>query len=96
VGTEEGNPRAFNLGQNYPNPFNPSTHIRFSVGTRGHVTLAVFNLLGQQVAMLFDGIADIGKFYTTEFRGENLSSGLYIYKLQAGHYTDIKKLLLLK
>jgi hypothetical protein len=88
-------PKSFALDQNYPNPFNPSTTIRFSVPGSGHVSLNVYNLIGQQVATLADGIYAPGT-YTVQLRGDHLSSGMYFYRLQAGSQTSIRKLTLLK
>ncbi len=89
-------PHEFALFQNYPNPFNPSTEIKFSVGENGRATLEVFNILGQKVATLFDGVAQAGQYYKVKLDGTNLASGVYLYKLQSGARSDVKKLLLLK
>jgi len=86
----------FALKQNYPNPFNPSTEIKFSVETLGRATLEVYNIAGQKVATLFDGVAEPGQYYKVRFSGGNLASGVYLYRLQSGTRTDVKKLLLLK
>jgi hypothetical protein len=89
-------PAEFILGQNYPNPFNPTTQITFSVDKTSRTTLEIFNLLGQKVVTLYDGIAETGTYYTVKFEAINLTSGIYFYKLQSEQKTDIKKLLLLK
>jgi hypothetical protein len=89
-------PEIFSLGQNYPNPFNPSTTIRFSVETRGHATLTVFNALGQEIATLFSGEAESGQVYTTKFDATDLANGMYFYKLVSNDQSSIKKLVLLK
>ena len=96
VVVETGKPRQFRLEQNYPNPFNPSTHIRFSVETTQRTTLDVFNVLGQMVATLFDGVAEAGLRYDVQFDGRDLPSGVYYYRLASGTRTESKKLLLLK
>jgi len=88
-------PQTFFLGQNYPNPFNFATKIKYSVPERGHLTLKVFNLLGQAVVTLFEGIRQPGDYETT-FNGEYLASGIYSYQLKAGNFVDTKKLILLK
>ncbi len=88
-------PAKFVLNQNYPNPFNPSTTIRYELPKAANVRLEIFNMLGQQVATLVDGERAAG-VYTAEFNALNLSSGTYFYKLQAGGFTDVKRLMLLK
>jgi hypothetical protein len=77
-------PRAFTLRRCYPNPFNPSTLIGFSVVNNGPATLRVYNALGQEVAVLFNGWAEAGRAYELTFRAENLSAGTYLYTLEAG------------
>ena len=89
-------PAIFRLDQNYPNPFNPETTIRFSVEQRGFTTLTVYNLLGQRVATLFNGMADPGQFHTVRFNGVNLASGVYVYRLENGGNSVAKKLMLMK
>ncbi len=83
------------LSQNYPNPFNPTTNIQFSIPEANHVSLNIYDLLGKEVAMLVNERKSAGS-YTYEFDGSNLSSGIYIYKLQAGNFTATKKLILMK
>ncbi len=89
-------PVLFTLAQNYPNPFNPSTEIKFSVETTNRATLDVYNMLGQKVASLFDGIAESGQYYKVRFDGGNFSTGVYFYELKSGAKNDLKKLVLLK
>ncbi len=91
----DGIPHSVVLHQNYPNPFNPSTTIRFEVSRSGFVSLKVYNLLGQEVATLVDGIQDSG-FKAVEFDGSNLPSGVYFYQLKAGHFVQTKKMLLIR
>ena len=85
----------FELSQNYPNPFNPATTIRYALPQRSHVTLTVFNALGQQVATLVNESQDPG-FHDVPFNGGGLASGVYIYRLQAGEYVQSRTLVLLK
>ena len=85
----------YSLQQNYPNPFNPVTHIRYSIPQSSRVTLKVFDILGKQVAKLVDKYQSAGE-YDVIFSAGELSSGIYFYRLQAGNYTDVKKMLLLK
>lgn len=88
-------PSSFSLSQNYPNPFNPSTTIRYGLPGSAHVTLSVFNTLGQRVALLADENEEPG-YYEAAFDGSGLSSGVYFYRLQAGDFIETKKLLLMK
>ncbi|MCU7521175.1 MAG: DNRLRE domain-containing protein [Ignavibacteria bacterium] len=88
-------PRNFALRQNYPNPFNPSSKITFSVPVAGHVKLKVFNILGNEVAVLVNGYKAAGS-YTVEFNGAGLPSGVYFYRMEAGRFTDTRKLILAK
>jgi hypothetical protein len=93
--SSSGIPDRFNLEQNYPNPFNPSTTIRYGLHNRAHVSLTVFNTLGQQMAQLVNEELEAG-FHEVKFDGRTLSSGVYFYKLQAGSYVETRKLILLR
>lgn len=88
-------PHQFFVGQNYPNPFNPSTNIQYGVPKRAFVTVKVFNLLGQEVATLFNGVREAGT-YTISFNASNLSSGVYLYRVQAGSSVETKRMVLMK
>ncbi len=88
-------PSNFTLDQNYPNPFNPMTHIKYSVPQTGHVSLNVYNNLGQEVASLFDGVQQAGN-YIASFDGTKLAGGVYFYRLQSKDVTITKKLVLIK
>lgn len=85
----------FQLKQNYPNPFNPTTQIEFSIVEPSNVTLEVFNIQGQRVATLMNETKSAG-VHTVNFNAASLSSGLYIYRLQAGSYTETKRMTLIK
>lgn len=85
----------FELLQNYPNPFNPSTNIKYSIPAVEFVSLKVFNILGKEVAELVNGKQAQG-FYNVKFDASEFSSGVYIYKLQAGNFTITRKMLLIK
>jgi hypothetical protein len=85
----------FDLKQNYPNPFNPNTTIEYTLAKREKVTIDIYNLLGEKVLTLVNQFQAAGK-YTVPFDGANLSSGVYFYKLKAGAYENIKKMILLK
>jgi hypothetical protein len=88
-------PREYSLFQNYPNPFNPSTEIRFGLPQQSDVKIEVFNILGQKVITLFEGLLPAG-FHSVHWNGSNSSSGIYYYRITAGSYGDIKKMTLLK
>jgi hypothetical protein len=88
-------PIEYALEQNYPNPFNPSTTIKYSIPEDGFVKLAVYNMLGEQVASLIESNQKAGR-YEISFNAENLASGVYIYRLESANYTASKKLMLLR
>jgi hypothetical protein len=83
------------LDQNYPNPFNPSTKISYSIKEEGLVTLKVYDILGKEIATLINENKPEGN-YEVEFNASALPSGLYIYKIQSGSFSDVKKMLLTK
>ena len=85
----------FSLGQNYPNPFNPATTINFSIPETQFVTLKIFNVLGQELKTLVNGIKEAG-VYKINFDASSLNSGLYFYKLEAGSFNAVKKMMLTK
>jgi hypothetical protein len=88
-------PSSFVLHQNYPNPFNPSTIISFSIPSRSFVSLRIFDLIGRRVATLINEYQNAGTHFAT-FNATNLSSGIYFYRLQAGSFSETKKLVLQK
>ncbi|MGE5352175.1 MAG: right-handed parallel beta-helix repeat-containing protein [Acidobacteriota bacterium] len=93
----EGNtkPGSYALNQNYPNPFNPVTTISYSVPKESFVELKVFDMLGREVALLVNKEQRAGN-YTVHFDGSFLTSGIYIYTIRSGNFTDSKKLMILK
>ncbi len=91
----QSTPYVFALSQNYPNPFNPVTRIMYSVGTYGHTSLRVFDLLGRDVATLVNEEMTPGS-YVRVFDGSKLTSGVYYYRLQSGGFTQTKKFILTK
>jgi len=89
-------PRELTLGSNYPNPFNPSTTIDFTLGQPGQATLQVYNMLGEEVARLFDEQAEAGRIYQVKFDGSKMPSGVYFYTLSQGNQRLLKKFVLMK
>jgi plastocyanin len=85
----------FELMQNYPNPFNPSTNIQYAISDRQFVSLKIFNILGDEVAILVNEEKDRG-VYDVTFNATGLSSGMYLYKLQAGSFVETKKMILIR
>jgi hypothetical protein len=90
-----GIPLTFALHQNYPNPFNPSTTISYDLPVRSRVKLSIYNLLGQEVATLVNGEQEPGR-YNVKFDASGLPSGIYFYRLEAGKFVDVKKMILVK
>jgi photosystem II stability/assembly factor-like uncharacterized protein len=88
-------PAVFELFQNYPNPFNPVTKISYTLAKASYVRLKVYNVLGEEVASLEDGHMQAGA-YSAEFDGSKLASGMYFYRLTAGEFTEVKKMILMK
>ena len=88
-------PTEIALYQNYPNPFNPSTRIRYELPERSHVTLTVFNTLGQQVAKLVEGEMEAG-YHEVRLNASHLASGVYLYQLRAGAFVQTCKLVILR
>ena len=88
-------PREFGLQQNYPNPFNPVTSIAYQVPQAAHVTIEIFNVVGQSVAILVNESRDAG-YYQVTFDATRLASGMYIYRMQAGDFSKTRKLMLTK
>ena len=93
--TTSGLPSHFELKQNYPNPFNPSTTISFSLPQQSQIKLALFDILGRKVMEIANGFYAAGT-HSVKLNASNLSSGVYFYRLEAGSFVSIKKLMLLK
>ncbi|UCE67504.1 MAG: T9SS type A sorting domain-containing protein, partial [Candidatus Zixiibacteriota bacterium] len=88
-------PTVFSLGQNYPNPFNPITEFEFGIPVASHVTLEIFNIMGQKVTTLVNDYHKPG-MYNVIWNGSNAASGIYFYRIEAGDYIETRKMLLLK
>jgi len=89
------NPTKYMLYSNYPNPFNPSTQISYQIPKNSFVSLVIYNSLGQEITKLVNRYQSSGK-YTVEFNAKILPSGLYVYKLNAGEFISVKKMILIK
>jgi hypothetical protein len=81
---------------NYPNPFNPTTTIQFSVEKDGKAVVKAFDILGREVATLYDNIAQAGKNYTATFNGSRFASGVYLYSIESNNQRIVKKMVMLK
>ena len=88
-------PYKFSLQPAYPNPFNPTTRISFTLPTQVNVTLEVYNTLGQKIETIFDTQMDAG-FHDVEFDASELPSGIYFYRMNAGEYSQVRKMVLVK
>jgi hypothetical protein len=98
VGVSEGTdvvPSNPKLYANYPNPFNPMTTLRFDLSTKSHVRLSVFNMLGQEIAVVLDGQKEAGS-YSVQFNAAHLTSSVYFYRMETGSFFATRKMLLLK
>jgi hypothetical protein len=97
VGVNDNNAavKNYSLEQNYPNPFNPTTEIKFTLAKSGNVSLKVFDILGREVASLVNGTVEAGS-HTINFNASNLSSGVYLYTINADNFTMTKKMMLMK
>ena len=93
-------PTGYRLHQNYPNPFNPGTNIEYTVPQRSHVTLSIFNIMGQEVGWLVNESQAAGAYTVywdgTDTEGNQVASGVYLYRLKAGNFVDSKKMILLE
>jgi hypothetical protein len=95
VGDDDNLVNSFQLEQNYPNPFNPSTSIKYTLAEKSNVILKIYDVLGNEIATLVNSEKEVGP-HEVNFEASNLSSGLYIYTIQAGNFTASKKMMLLK
>jgi len=93
LGTEI--PVVFSLHQNYPNPFNPVTLINFDIPHQSAVTLRVYDILGREAALLVNEVKPAGS-YSVQFDAGRLTSGIYFYKLDAGAFSEVKKMIVVK
>jgi len=89
-------PTVYYMDQNYPNPFNPATSIRFGLPKEGNVDLRVYNILGQEVAVLLNGDMMRAGNHEVKFNASSLSSGTYIYRLATGTNVFTRKMILMK
>lgn len=85
----------FNLGQNYPNPFNPTTIIQFSIKNKSFASLKIYDILGNEVAVLIENLLEAG-FHSIEFNASDLPSGIYMYRLQTDEISLTKKMIILR
>ena len=90
-----GVPTTFNLSQNYPNPFNPVTKIEYALPNDAKVSIKIYDMLGREVNVLVNEVKKAG-YYSVEWNGNQLSSGVYFYKMQAGDFNAVKKMMLIK
>jgi hypothetical protein len=88
-------PTKYGLDQNYPNPFNPSTIINYQLPEKNHVTLKVYDILGNLVGTLIDQEMEAG-YHSVDWNASALASGVYIYRLSSGSFVSTKKLMLMK
>ena len=91
----EGIPTEYSLYQNYPNPFNPVTKIKYDIPFDGNVSIKIFDISGRLINTLVNEYKVAGQF-ETDFHGENLSSGVYYYKIESGEFSQVKKMILIK
>jgi flagellar hook assembly protein FlgD len=98
--TPAATPKSYNLAQNFPNPFNPSTSIRLDMKERGVVTLKIYNVAGELVRTLVNGVKDAGAYSLAwdgrNDSGSNVASGIYFYQMETKGFSETKKMVLLR
>ncbi|MCJ7552288.1 MAG: T9SS type A sorting domain-containing protein [Ignavibacteriaceae bacterium] len=90
-----GAPNKYELAQNFPNPFNPNTSIKFTLPETGNVKLTVYNMLGQEIAILVNGVKEAGT-HIINFNAEELNSGIYMYRIESNGFNEVRKMTLIK
>jgi hypothetical protein len=88
-------PKEFNLSQNFPNPFNPVTKINFALPKQGFVSLKIYDITGREVQTLVSEVKQAG-YYSVDFNGSSLSSGVYFYRIQSNNFVSVKRMVLIK
>ena len=88
-------PDQYELSQNYPNPFNPSTTIQFSLPKQTQLKINIYNMLGEQVATIAEGMYESG-YHKVTFNASTLPSGTYVYRLESSDFVQVKKMILIK
>jgi hypothetical protein len=88
-------PKEFKLTQNFPNPFNPMTKINFALPKQGFVTLKIYDIIGREIKTLVNEVKQTG-YYTVDFNGSSLASGVYFYRIQSGDFISVKRMVLIK
>ena len=89
-------PLSYQLEQNYPNPYNPNTTIEYSLPQASNVTINLYNILGQRIKQLMTGLRKEAGYHQIEWDASRISSGIYYYRIEAGEFQDVKKMILLR
>ena len=95
ISDKTGVPETYKIEQNYPNPFNPITNIKFQIKKPGLVTLKVYDILGREVTTIINKELEAG-YYNYQWNASMLASGIYFYRITAGDYIEVKKMILMK
>ena len=97
TGVEEENslPTVYSLYNNYPNPFNPATTIKYDIPEQSYVTIKIYNIVGEEVVTLLNEEQNAGR-YQIQWNATQLASGVYFYRIQAGQFSDTKKMIMMK